>query len=100
MWDKNIVTDRSIGFGIIDLDGIILNKMVSYNMKCHLSHDMEQAGWVKTVISFKEDYKGKLLVKPISAKLTRKVGMGEMPCAVRITIGEDVAVSKVSMDTK
>lgn len=53
MWDKNIVTDRSVGFGIVDLDAIILNKVTNYNMKCHLSHNMEPAGWVKTVISFK-----------------------------------------------
>lgn len=39
-------------------------------------------------------------MKPLTAKLTRKVGMGDMPCAIRIAVGEDVSMSKVSLDTK
>lgn len=39
-------------------------------------------------------------MKPLTAKLTRKVGMGDMPCAIRIVVGEDVSMSKVSLDTK
>ena len=100
MWDKNIVTDRNIGYGIIDLDGIILNKLQGYQLKCHLSYDMKQAGWIKTVVGWKDDYRGKLVLKPVSAKLTRKVGLGDVPCAVKLVVGEDVAITRVSMDSK
>lgn len=96
MWDKNIVTDRQIGFGTVDVDPIILNRITNYTLKCHLGHDGKRAGWIKSVISFKEDFKGKILIKPKTAKLTRKIGFGNMDCAVKIIIGEDVAMTKVS----
>ena len=83
MWDKNIVTDRQIGFGIVDVDPIIFNRLANYVQKCHISHDMKAAGWVKIAVSFKEDFKGKLLFKPKTASLTKKTGN----CAVRVMIG-------------
>lgn len=74
--DKNIVTDRNVGFGIIDVDAIIMNRITNYVLKCHINYNMKPAGWIKMMLSFKEDYKGKLLITPKTAKLTRKIGFG------------------------
>ena len=98
--DRNIGIDTEIGFGILDMDMIILNRLAHTQVKCHITHNMKAAGWVKAVVGFREEFKGKLLVKPKSATLRRKVGFGTMNCVVRVTVGEDVSSSKMAPNTK
>ena len=68
--------------------------------KCHIGYDMKSAGWVKVCLSFREASKGRLLLKPVTAILKRRVGFGKMNCVVRVIVGEDISDSKISEDTK
>lgn len=92
--------DSQIGFGIIDIEAILLNKLVNYHIKCHISHGMKTAGWIKAILSYREEFKGKLLIKPKRVTLKRRVGLGTMNCAVKVVVGEDECTTKASQDLK
>ena len=40
------------------------------------------------------------MIRPKAVNLKRRVGFGTMNCAVRITVGEDVVLSKIVEDRK
>jgi Ca2+-dependent lipid-binding protein len=52
VWDKNKASDSEVGFGIVDIDPIILNHLTNIHQKCYLSYKRASAGAVNLKLSF------------------------------------------------
>jgi Ca2+-dependent lipid-binding protein len=52
VWDKNKASDSEVGFGIVDLDPVILNHLTNLHQKCYLSYKRGSAGAVNLKLSF------------------------------------------------
>jgi hypothetical protein len=55
---------------------------------------------VNLKLSFTEDQIGVLFIHVLNASIRRKVGMGDMNCVAKVTIGEAVEATSASPDTK
>ena len=53
VYDHSVGRDGEIGLGIIDIDTILMNKFANYQIKCHISHGMKSAGWIKAILTYK-----------------------------------------------
>lgn len=50
LWDQNKTSDTLIGFGIADLDPIIMTKKPKTDLRIFLNHDLKPAGIVNTIV--------------------------------------------------
>lgn len=101
VWDKNTGADTEVGYGIADLDPVIYNKLQGHQLKCYLMYNRKPAGFVNVKLSFKDEFKGMLLLRPMTASIRRRTStLSDMKCVVRVTIGEAVEETHISKDSK
>lgn len=101
VWDSNTGIDNEIGYGIVDVDPIILNKYQNIQQKCYLTYKRQPAGYVNLKLSFQEEFLGVLVLRIMSASIRRKTSsISDMKCVARVTLGEAVEQTEISKDTK
>lgn len=52
VWDSNTAIDEEIGYGIVDLDPVVMNKYQNLQQKCYLTYKRQPAGFVNLKLSF------------------------------------------------
>jgi Ca2+-dependent lipid-binding protein len=99
--DQNSTFNPQIGYGIVDCDPIIMNKLANISQKCYIVHNGKSAGYVNLQFSFREELLGILFIHILNASIRRKTStISDMQCRARLTIGEEITATEKSRDTK
>ena len=78
-----------------------MNKVQDVTQKCYIVHEKKPAGYVNIHLSFKEDLIGVLFIHILNASIRRKTTvLSSMVCQARVTIGEEIAVTEKSKESK
>lgn len=87
--DEGATYDSEVGYGVIDCDSIVMNKLPSFDQKCYILHDQKPAGFINLHFSFQEEFIGVLFIHVLNASIRRKTKtLSNMVCQARVTIGE------------
>lgn len=99
--DEGATFNSEVGYGIVDCDPVIMNKLSSLNQKCYIVYNQKPAGYVNLHFSFQEEFIGVLFIHILNASIRRKTTtLSNMVCQARISIGEEILTTEKSKDTK